>query len=203
MSHQSWANICSEDGFVLLIVSITHSQPSWIQVLTDNICTTCRSIPKMRSPNGTSPVVELCVNCDDDTPKTQERAPNRDESITSSDATSLNMSRTSTPPTEISSTLSSPTFALPADTEESLRRRRQSDMASTEIGNRLLKGWAMLGDECPRETCFGIPLVRPPKPGGGKDPRKVCSSSSISKVCHEPIDCVLIGVCGLRDYLRS
>jgi len=84
------------------------------------------------------------------------------------------MSGRSTPPTEVSSTLSSPTFAVPVDTEEILRRRQQSDRASTEIGNRLLKGWAMLADECPGETCFGVPLVRPPKPGGGKDPRKEC-----------------------------
>ena len=54
-----------------------------------------------------------------------------------------------------------------------LRRRQQSDRASTEIGNRLLSGWAMLADECANPECYGVPLVRPPKPGGGKDPRKV------------------------------
>lgn len=152
------------------------SQRTCTQVLTDIICANCGSVPKMRSPTGTTPVVELCVNCDDDSPKPQERAPNRD-SITSSDLSSLaTVSRTSTPPTEVSSTLSSPTFALPVDTEAMLRRRQQSDRASTEIGNRLLKGWAMLADECPNESCFGVPLVRPPKPGGGKDPRQVrCS----------------------------
>jgi len=32
----------------------------------------------------------------------------------------------------------------------------------------------MLAEECPNESCFGVPLVRPPKAGGGKDPRKEC-----------------------------
>jgi uncharacterized Zn finger protein (UPF0148 family) len=54
-----------------------------------------------------------------------------------------------------------------------MRRRQQSDAASIEIGKRLLKGWAMLADECPNGGCYGIPLVRPPKVGNEKDPRKV------------------------------
>ena len=89
-------------------------------------------------------------------------------------ASSTHYSRSLTPPTEESHGPGSPTFALPAETEESIRRRQQSDFASAEIGNRLLKGWAMLADECPRSTCHGIPLVRPPKTGRDKDPRKVC-----------------------------
>ncbi|KAG5644061.1 hypothetical protein DXG03_009151 [Asterophora parasitica] len=32
----------------------------------------------------------------------------------------------------------------------------------------------MLGDECPNARCYGVPLVRPPKAGGEKDPRKEC-----------------------------
>ena len=31
----------------------------------------------------------------------------------------------------------------------------------------------MLADECPNDTCFGVPLVRPPKVGGDISPRKV------------------------------
>ena len=69
--------------------------------------------------------------------------------------------------------MESPLLQPVVDTEMILRRRQQSDRASTEIGNRLLKGWAMLADECPNIECYGVPLVRPPKPGGGKDPRKV------------------------------
>jgi hypothetical protein len=62
---------------------------------------------------------------------------------------------------------------LPPDTEELLDRRQRLDAASSEIGKRLLKGWAMLSDECPNEGCYYVPLVRPPNTGGGKDPRKV------------------------------
>lgn len=32
----------------------------------------------------------------------------------------------------------------------------------------------MLADECPNDSCYGVPLVRPPKSGGEKDPRKEC-----------------------------
>jgi hypothetical protein len=104
---------------------------------------------------------------------------------------STHYSRSSTPPTEESHDLSSPTFALPEETEESIRRRQQSDFASAEIGNRLLKGWAMLADECPRSTCYGIPLVRPPKSGRDKDPPKVCQSQgdSAGKLTSEPLEC--------------
>lgn len=97
-------------------------------------------------------------------------------SQSASSATSdSHISRSSTPATEVSSALSSPVFAPPADTAESRRRREQSDTASSEIGKRLLKGWAMLGDECPNARCYGVPLVRPPKAGGEKDPRKACT----------------------------
>lgn len=101
------------------------------------------------------------------------------EEVTPSQATSSptissssHPSRISTPPTELSSTVSSPTFALPVETAESQRRREQSDTASSEIGKRLLKGWAMLAEECSNAGCYGVPLVRPPK-AGGKDPRMV------------------------------
>lgn len=93
-----------------------------------------------------------------------------------SSTSSSRLTRTSTPPTDYSSTLSSPTFAPPPETEESIRRRQQSDVAAAEIGTRMLKGWAMLAEECPNASCYGVPLVRPPKEGTQKDPRKVCGS---------------------------
>jgi len=36
----------------------------------------------------------------------------------------------------------------------------------------------MLAEECPNDTCYGVPLVRPPKAGGEKDPTKECV------ICH-------------------
>ncbi|KAF8897457.1 hypothetical protein BD779DRAFT_1490993 [Infundibulicybe gibba] len=142
-------------------------------VLTDQSCPTLGcTVPLMRSPKGRSPAIHVCVKCNSSAPKRPEplSAPDTSPSISSNS----HASRSSTPPTEVSSTLSSPIFAPPAETDESRRRREQSDRASSEIGKRLLKGWAMLGDECPNARCYGVPLVRPPKPGGEKDPRKVC-----------------------------
>ncbi|KAK1236748.1 hypothetical protein PQX77_000104 [Marasmius sp. AFHP31] len=127
----------------------------------------------MRSPNGVTPVVHFCANCDESPDSSRSRSETTSSNSTSS-SSKLSITRPDTPPTELSSELSSPTFALPPETPESARRREQSDRASTEIGNRLLKGWAMLAEECPNDECVGVPLVRPPKPGGEKDPRKEC-----------------------------
>ncbi|KZT74449.1 hypothetical protein DAEQUDRAFT_748370 [Daedalea quercina L-15889] len=159
-------------------------------VLTDKICSNCSKVPLMRSPSG--PTVYFCANCDAVpptaaasssrsgldgsrlTPPTHAYSVLLDEKSSVSSASSMTPSRTSTPPTEVSQAPSSPTFAPPVDMGEVMRRRQQSDTASAEIGRRMLKGWAMLADECPNSECYGIPLVRPPKPGGEKDPRKEC-----------------------------
>lgn len=114
--------------------------------------------------------------------------------LSSSTASSMSHgSRSSTPPTEISSNLSSPTFAPPVETEETRRRRQQSDQASIEIGKRLLKGWAMLAEECLNPRCYSIPLVRPPKTGGDKGPRKVWASTDpvTQYSCFQ--ECVICG----------
>ncbi|KAG2077506.1 hypothetical protein BDR04DRAFT_1066303 [Suillus decipiens] len=142
-------------------------------VLTDTTCpsSACCGVPLMRSPNNGSPVTHFCVNCNGPQQSTSTQS---NSSSTDSSSTYEFNSRPSTPPTELSSALSSPTFAPPIDTEETIRRRQQSDQASAEIGKRLLKGWAMLGEECPNIRCYGIPLVRPPKGGEERDPRKEC-----------------------------
>ncbi|KAG1755786.1 hypothetical protein EDB19DRAFT_1625498 [Suillus lakei] len=142
-------------------------------VLTDTTCPSpaCRGVPLMRSPNNGSPVTHFCANCNGPQQSTSTQS---NSSSADSSSTFESNSRPSTPPTEMSSALSSPTFAPPIDTEETIRRRQQSDQASAEIGKRLLKGWAMLGEECPNIRCYGIPLVRPPKGGEERDPRKEC-----------------------------
>ncbi|KAE9410388.1 hypothetical protein BT96DRAFT_847225 [Gymnopus androsaceus JB14] len=144
-------------------------------VLTEKPCHRCKTVPLLRSPKGQTPIIHFCANCDGDPQKVSQISDSTSISSASS-ASSQNhtISRASTPPTEISSRSSSPTFLIPAETPESRRRREQSDRASSEIGRRLLKGWALLGDECLNEECFGVPLVRPPKSGGEKDPRKEC-----------------------------
>ncbi|KAI0285069.1 hypothetical protein BGY98DRAFT_450964 [Russula aff. rugulosa BPL654] len=135
----------------------------------------CRGIPLLRSPDGHNPVTWFCTSCKGDGTRGLGAGLSEQQHLSSpSLASSTHYSRSSTPPTEESHDPNSITFALPVETEESIRRRQQSDFASSEIGKRLLKGWAMLADECPRNTCYGIPLVRPPTAGRDKDPRKEC-----------------------------
>ncbi|KAN0124521.1 hypothetical protein V8E52_002170 [Russula decolorans] len=136
----------------------------------------CRGIPLLRSPEGHNPITWFCTSCKGDGTRDSAGQSLWEQQHLSSPslASSTHYSRSSTPPTEESQDPSSITFALPVETEESIRRRQQSDFASSEIGKRLLKGWAMLADECPRDTCYGIPLVRPLTAGRDKDPRKEC-----------------------------
>lgn len=71
-----------------------------------------------------------------------------------------------TPPTPQPSNLPSPNpdtaFAL-VDPQIVAEARQQSDRASSAIGQKLLKGWTLLGDECTNPECHHIPLMRRPK----------------------------------------
>jgi hypothetical protein len=53
----------------------------------------------------------------------------------------------------------------------------------------------MLAEECPNIRCFGVPLVRPPKAGGGKDPRKVRIAADFMQIgTHVELqECVICG----------
>lgn len=130
----------------------------------------------LRSPHGVEPQVHLCVNCPSNGADISTAS---SPSLTASSSTSQ-LSRSSTPPTQFSSAAGSPTFVPPPLSQESIRRREQSDRASAEIASRMLRGYAMLGEECANATCIGLPLVRPPKMAGGeKDPRMVPPPSSV------------------------
>ncbi|KZW03980.1 hypothetical protein EXIGLDRAFT_758290 [Exidia glandulosa HHB12029] len=144
--------------------------------LTDSPCKNpgCGA-PHVRPPNSTQ---LLCPACDSEiianSPASGASTSPTEEHVSA--ATSLSTrSGTSTPLTEDSRS-SSPDFHLPADTPEMIARRETTDRASAEIGRRLLQGWAMLGDECPNESCYGTPLMRPPpvSASAGKNPRKEC-----------------------------
>ncbi|KAI0637777.1 hypothetical protein C8Q77DRAFT_1214790 [Trametes polyzona] len=170
-------------------------------ILTDVICAKCGRVPMMRSPSAAAISTQFCVNCDPapgssaaasgHTPARPTRAPKAsvlpDTSSVSTISYSTRMSRSSTPPTDISSAPDSPVLAPIMDTAELLRRRQQSDTASAEIGKRMLRGWAMLADECPNPNCYGIPLVRPPKVQATIDPRKECVICGIVYVDEKDI----------------
>ncbi|TEB30181.1 hypothetical protein FA13DRAFT_1792646 [Coprinellus micaceus] len=149
-------------------------------VLTDKQCSTAGcAVPMMRSPRGQRPEVWFCAKCNGAPgapaqPASQATSPS--VSTVTNKSNGFSGSRASTPLTEVEDDEEDEeVFILPPESDESRRRREQSDRASAEIGNRLLRGWAMLGDECPNDSCFGIPLVRPPNnPDGEKDPRNEC-----------------------------
>jgi len=106
-------------------------------------------------------------------------------------------SRSSTAPTDVSEALVSThsDFELPPETDDMRQRREQSDRASSEIGKRLLQGWTMLGDECPNEGCYGVPLVCPSRATGAA--RKV--------IRYIPSACLTIniGMCCLRNDIQD
>ena len=94
-----------------------------------------------------------------------------DASTSTSTSSVSRVTRASTPATELSEATDE---LLPLiESEETRRRREQTDRASAEIGRRLLQGWTMLGDECPRSECYYVPLVRAPKTSGVTNPKKV------------------------------
>ncbi|KIK65351.1 hypothetical protein GYMLUDRAFT_159376 [Collybiopsis luxurians FD-317 M1] len=173
-------------------------------VLTDELCRNSKcNVPLMRSPKGQNPVVHFCANCDGGPLKgngyfcLSQHSDSPSASSTYSGSQRHTISRSSTPATEVSDASSSDGFQLPPETPESRRRREQSDFASTQIGQRLLKGWALLAEECLNENCFAVPLVRPPKTAGGeKDPRKA------SCRLHDTVLLCLILYAGVRT-LRS
>ena len=183
--------ICLKAGYGSFFSSAFTSYES-SQVLTDQSCPTpgC-SVPLVRSPKGTTPVTTLCVQCRGASsagmsylaatsqlvhPLLAVPATVNPVAPLSDASTDSRHSRSSTPPTEFSDIPGSPTFIPLEESEESRRRRAQSDQASSEIGKKLLQGWAMLGEECPNVSCYGVPLVRPPKAGGEKDPRMVSAA---------------------------
>lgn len=90
-----------------------------------------------------------------------------EETFSTSASNTSHISRT--PPTDISESFEIDDFVPPPETEQGRCRREQSDRASCEIAQRLLRNWTLLGEDCPNLGCYGIPLLRPPRltPNGG------------------------------------
>lgn len=42
-------------------------------------------------------------------------------------------------------------------------KRKQKDASSAKLGDKLLRGWIMLAQVCPNESCYGIPLMKNPE----------------------------------------
>ncbi|KAK8854927.1 hypothetical protein IAR55_003666 [Kwoniella newhampshirensis] len=155
--------------------------------LTDLHCSDCRSTPLMREPAAIAQRegrerIQFCALCD-----------GRPEGQTQS------QTEASLPPAIHQSTPSSSTFTstslpstAPRDSHllsQQAQHRKQSDDTVSSISNLLLKGYALLGENCPNPTCRGIPLVGyPRRPDGSKDGRKMCVSCDGRWVAESAIE---------------
>ncbi|ORY35383.1 hypothetical protein BCR39DRAFT_591902 [Naematelia encephala] len=130
--------------------------------LTDLHCDTCRVTPLMREPAAVAQregrtSIQFCALCDG-SPAGQ-----------------------STTPLSPPSSSNQPSASVPAkhDPEPSSSYAATSEDPASQISSLLLKGYSLLGTNCPNSTCRGIPLVGfPRKADKTRDGRRMCVS------CH-------------------
>ncbi|RSH81408.1 hypothetical protein EHS25_006940 [Saitozyma podzolica] len=155
--------------------------------LTDLHCAICRVTPLMREPTsqaeraGRNEPIQFCALCDG--------APTGRPAASSSTSASI-------PPIHSSSSApAAPTASVPgrAPVPTGTTGSRQpaagagpapdlsfgssstADDAASKISGLLLQGYSLLGDNCPSDTCRGMPLVGyPRKRDGSKDTRRLC-----------------------------
>jgi len=131
----------------------------------------CPGVPLMTKA-GTS----FCANCDQ--PPDVQRSlptpspPGTDLSL-KFDEPSLEFETISPPSTPESQEIPPTNPGVPP-TPEDLARRAQSDQASRDIADLLLRGYSLLAEECP--DCH-TPLVRRPRPRPSTDPTSAPTSS--------------------------
>lgn len=166
----------------------------------------------MRHPTNSDDNTLLCVNCKEpergeppnccdhnSSDKSHPRKVNTNaledsnKRLSVSTASDLVSGGASTPPTDVTPP-PSPPFVLPPPSEEMIRRRAQSDRASQEIGNRMLRGWTMLADECINTSCHGIPLMR--SPGGNPIKAQIFLTEFLIKYSNS-----FSGMCRLQEPL--
>lgn len=136
--------------------------------LTDLHCSECKTTPLMREPSAIAERdnrerIQFCALCDG---RPQGRVAARPA-----------------PPVSQSSAGSTPSSATISQTISPPESQAQSKVSASEpdpaesISNLLLKGYSLLGENCPNPSCRGIPLVGyPRKADGSKDGRKMCVS---------------------------
>ncbi|KAH8929214.1 hypothetical protein BT69DRAFT_1328939 [Atractiella rhizophila] len=126
--------------------------------MSDELCSRedCPGIPLMQ--RGTE---SFCARCDGPpSPQTAVAAPLARVTTPSSPTTDS----FSTNSTGLTSNATAEDFQMPVvDPQTQLMRRQQSDVASQRIGELLLKGWTLLGEECTNSTCWGVPLMGYPR----------------------------------------
>lgn len=140
--------------------------------LTDLHCDQCRSTPLMREPAGQAAAagrspIQFCAACDgrpDDYAQPSQDLPERPTSI-------LTPESPSTPPSHNTATA-----------------RADPDAAADAISELMLKGYSLLGENCPDPACAGIPLVGYPRRNGEPDPRRLCVSCGTRYVDEKDVE---------------
>ncbi|WRT68238.1 uncharacterized protein IL334_005214 [Kwoniella shivajii] len=144
--------------------------------LTDLHCTDCRVTPLMREPSAQAERegrdrIQFCASCDG----RPEGRPSASASASSS--TTSTISPPAIPARSVPSSETTTSTEIDEHSSEKRARSDQADDAASSISSLLLKGYSLLGDNCPNSQCRGIPLVGyPRKPDGSKDGRKMCVS---------------------------
>ncbi|WVO22929.1 uncharacterized protein IAS62_004273 [Cryptococcus decagattii] len=132
--------------------------------LTDLHCSECRATPLMREPTAIAERdnrerIQFCALCDA-RPEGRVAAP---------------ILRPVAEPAPSSAT---PSQTIKTPESHAYPKETASEPDPSEsISNLLLKGYSLLGENCPNPSCRGIPLVGyPRRVDGSKDGRKICVS---------------------------
>lgn len=139
--------------------------------LTDLHCDQCRSTPLMREPAGQAQAagrapIQFCAACDgrpDEYPQ-QPPQPERPSAV-------LTPESPSTPPAHNAAVA-----------------RADPDAAADAISELMLKGYSLLGTNCPDPACAGIPLVGYPRRNGEADGRRLCVSCGTRYVDEKDVE---------------
>lgn len=137
--------------------------------LTDLHCDQCRSTPLMREPASQAaasgrPPTQFCAQCDGRPDDFPEPAVEQTPALTPESQT--------TPPQHHAAT-----------------HRADPDAAADAISELLLKGYSLLGTNCPDPDCAGIPLVgHPRRKDGSRDPRRECVSCGTRYIDEKDVE---------------
>ncbi|OCF30639.1 hypothetical protein I316_07687 [Kwoniella heveanensis BCC8398] len=149
--------------------------------LTDLHCSECRVTPLMREPNAIAERenrerIQFCALCDGRPEGRAGASSHRRQDHAAGDGTGTASTVTTTQDAadEIEAAFASASSAA-QDDHAPASSSSPADDAASSISSLLLRGYSLLGDNCPNPTCRGIPLVGyPRKADGSKDGRKMC-----------------------------
>ncbi|WVF72627.1 hypothetical protein IAT40_007445 [Kwoniella sp. CBS 6097] len=163
--------------------------------LTDLHCSECRITPLMREPNAIAENanrerIQFCALCDgrpegrasasaSASVNAGARAGSQHTSTQAESGSAAVPTTTQDAAAEIEATFASSTATArnqshaPQDAQAS--SSNAADDAANSISSLLLRGYSLLGENCPNPSCRGIPLVGyPRKADGSKDGRRMC-----------------------------